>query len=133
MMFMGHQIDKAKLMTMDEVVDYLKTHGENYSSLSDIRTRYEEEFGKDLIWNYQHCSDCFPGFFIVPVREGFLSLPYDSVESDAYEIIVADSAALLCAEDLQTLQELYRSYVEALLGTMDEMIAIAKEEGSQNA
>ena len=133
MMFMEHQIDKAKLMTKDGVIDYLKTHGEDYSSLSEIRTRYEETLGFDPVWNYQHCSDCFPGFFIVPVQEGFLSVPYDSVNSDDFELLVADSAELLSADDLQALLELYRSYVEALMGAMEEMIAIAKEEEPQNA
>jgi len=128
MMFMGHQIEKSKLMTKDQVVDYLKTHGEHYSSLSDIRTRYEEELGLDPVWNYQHCSDCFPGFFIVPVQEGFLSVPYDSVDSDDFEIIVADNIALLSAENLQYLLEEYRIYAEALMNAMAEMIAIAKAE-----
>jgi len=126
--FMGLQIDKSKLMAKDEVIDYLETHGENYSSLADIRTRYEEDFGQDLVWNYQHCSDCFPGFFIVPVQEGFLSVPYDEVECDECEILVVASAELLSADDLQTLLELYRSYVEALMDAMEEMIAIAKAE-----
>jgi len=120
-------------MAKDEVIDYLKTHGENYSSLSEIRTRYEEEFGMDPVWNYQHCSDFFPGFFIVPVQEGFLSLPYDSVQSDDFEVIVTDSAELLSAEDLHTLLGLYRSYAEELMGAMEEMIAIVKEEESQTA
>ena len=133
MKFMGLQINRARLMAKDEVIDYLKTHGENYSSLSEIRTRYEEEFGMDPVWNYQHCSDFFPGFFIVPVQEGFLSLPYDSVQSDDFEVIVTDSAELLSAEDLHTLLGLYRSYAEELMGAMEEMIAIVKEEESQTA
>jgi len=133
MMFMGHQMDNSMLMTKDQVVDYLKTHGENYSSLSEIRTRYEETLGFDPVWNYQHCSDCFPGFFIVPVQEGFLSVPYDSVDSDDFEIIVTDNIILLSADDLHTLLDLYRSYAMDLMRAMDEMIAIAKEEGSQNA
>jgi hypothetical protein len=133
MMFMGHQIEKTKLMTKDEVVDYLKTHGEDYSSLSVVRTRYEEEFGLDPVWNYQHCSDCFPGFFIVPVQEGFLSIPYDSVDSDDFEALVADSAELLSADDLQALLGLYRSYAEDMMNAMEEMIVIAKKEESQNA
>ena len=128
MKFMGLQIDRAKLMAKDEVIDYLKTHGENYSSLSKIRTRYEEEFGLDPVWNYQHCSDCFPGFFIVPVQEGFLSIPYDSVDSEDFEVLIADSAELLSADDLQALLGLYRSYAEELMNAMEEMIAITKAE-----
>ena len=133
MKYMGLQIDKSKLMKMDEVIDHLKTHGENYSSLGDLRTRYEEELGQDLVWNYQHCSDFFPGFFIMPVQEGFLSLPYDSVESDSFEIIAADKAVLLDVESLQFLLKEYRSYAEGLMGAMEEMIAIVKKEESENA
>jgi len=133
MMFMGHQMDKAKLMTKDEFIDYLKTYGEDYSSLSEIRTQYEEDLGFDPVWNYQHCSDCFPGFFIVPVQEGFLSVPYDSVDIDDFESLVADNVSLLDADDLQTLLGLYRSYAEDLMSAMEEMITIAKEEESQNA
>lgn len=133
MKFMGLQIDKAKLMAKDEVIDYLRTHGENYSSLSDIRTRYEEELGLDPVWNYQHCSDFFPGFFLMPVREGFLSVPYDSVDSDDFEIIATDPITLLSAENLQFLLKEYRSYAKGLMKAMKKMVAITKKEESKNA
>ena len=126
MKFMGLQIDRSKLMTKDEVIDYLETHGGNYSVLSEIRTRYEEDLGQDLVWNYQHCSDFYPGFFIMPVQEGFLSIPYDSVESDDFEIIVVDNIILLGADDLEILLRDYRAYAEGLMNAMEEMIAIAK-------
>ena len=127
MKYMGLDIDKSKLMTMAEVIDYLQTHGENYSVFSELRDRYEEEFGNNLVWNYQNCADYFPGCFLMPVQEGILSVPYDEVEVDEFEIIATDSIELLSAEELRERLDRYRSYAEGLMSAMEEMIAIAKD------
>jgi len=128
MKYMGLRINKKKLMKTGEVVDYLRVHGENYSAFSDLRDIYEEAFGKDLVWNYQCCGDFFPGFYLMPVREGFLSIPYNEVEVDEFEQIVADNIELLSAEDLQFRLERYRAYAVEMMSAMEDMIAIAKKE-----
>jgi len=125
--YMGLEIDKSKLMTMAEVVDYLQTHGENYSVFSELRDLYEEEFGNNLIWNYQNCADYYPGCFLVPVQEGILSVPYNEVDADEFEIIITDSIELLSAEELRDRLDRYRSYAEGLMNAMEEMIVIATE------
>ena len=126
MQYMDLQIDKSKLMTMTEVVDYLETYGANYSVFSELRDRYEEEFGNSLVWNYQSCADYFPGFFLMPVQEGILGVPYNEVEADAFEVIVTDGIALLSAEDLRERLTAYRSFAEGLMNAMEDMIIFAR-------
>jgi len=125
MKYMGLEIDRSKLMTMEYVVDYLQDA--NYSNLSDLRDRYTEAFGQDLVWNYQCCGDFFPGFYIMPVQEGFLSIPYTSVEVDEAEEIVSEDIALLSAEEMQFRLDRYRDYAVELMSAMEEMIAITTE------
>ena len=125
MKYMGIQIDKNKLMTQAYVMDYLQDA--SYSDLQDLRDIYEETFGKDLVWNYQCCGDFFPGFYLMPVQEGFLAIPYNAVEADECEQIVAESIELLSAEELRERLDRYRSYAEGLMSAMEEMIAIAKD------
>lgn len=131
MRYMNLEIDQSKLMPMAEVVSYLKTHGERYGSLSDLRGRYEEEFGQDLVWNYLDCGYYYPGFFLMPVREGFLGIPYDAVSFDGFETLVADEVFLLSARELQTLLNDYRAYARGLMAALEDMISIQIEEESK--
>jgi len=128
---MGLEIDKSKLMTKDYVVDYLQ--GANYSDLQDLRNIYEKAFGLELVWNYQCCDDYFPGFYLMPVQEGFLAIPYNSVETDEFEQIVADNIELLSADELQFRLDRWKAYAEGLMGAMEDMIAITAKEESANA
>lgn len=124
MNYMGLEIDRSKLMTKAYVVDHLQDA--NYSALSDLRTRYEETFGQELVWNYQCCGDFFPGFFLMPVQEGFLSIPYNEVACDEFEQIAADGIELLSAVELQCRLDRYRAYAVELMGAMKDMIVITK-------
>jgi hypothetical protein len=128
MEFMGLQIDAAKLMTRQEVLDYLKEYGETDRILADIRARYDEAFENELIWHYPMTDGHHLGFFIVPVREGFLSLPYDSIDRDDYEIMVVDDSALLDADSLRHFIDDWKSYSEELISAMSDMIRVVQNQ-----
>jgi len=125
MKYMGLDIDRSKLMTMEYVIDYLQDA--TYSEMSDLRDRYMEEFGQDLVWNYQDCGDFFPGFYIMPVQEGFLAIPYNSVEADEFEQIIADGIDLLSVKKLQFRLDRYRDYAMGLMSAMEDMIACTEK------
>ena len=127
MFFMDHEIDESKLMTMAEVIAHLTEHGASYINLGTLRFRYEETFGADIVWNVQSCGDCYPGLFIMPVREGFLGLPYTSIDEGDFEIIDLASISLLDEDTLRHLLGEHATYSDALRKALREMILIAKE------
>jgi len=131
--YMGVKLDKAELPTKQEVLSYLETYGPTDRQLAHFRDRNYEAYGQDLIWNYPICDGQHFGFYIVPVREGFLNLPYNSLDEEECEVFVLENAYLMSAEDLALFLDQWQSYSDGLMGAMSEMIAIMKEEGQQNA
>ena len=99
----GIEIDVSKLISKDELLEELKENGESDRALVDIRDRYYEEFGSELIWHYPLCDGDFAGFTIVVVKEGFLKLPYDYMEKTEREIFELDSATLADENHLESL------------------------------
>ena len=130
MKYMGIKLDENKLMTQAYVIDYLKNV--NCSDLQELRDIYTGTFGRDLVWNYQCCSIFFPGFYLMPAKEGFLSIPYNAVYIDEPEQIIVENVTLLTAEELQHRLEHYRAYATKIISAMEEMITITKE-ASDNA
>jgi len=129
MKYMGVKLDKNKLMTQAYVTEYLQDA--NYSVLQELRDIYEWTFGLDFVWNYQCCGDFFPGFYLMPVHEGFLAIPYNEVEADECEQIVAEGIELLSAAELQFRLERWEAYAKGLRSAMKEMIAITKKGGKR--
>ena len=127
MEFMGIQIDRSKLMSRKELEEYFGRFGQSDRILADIRDRYNEAFGSDLIWRYPNSDGYHLGFFIVPVQEGFLALPYDEVDREDYEIMIVDDAELLDADSLQNFIDDWQTYSEDLVGAMRDMIRILKQ------
>ena len=84
----------GELMTMHEVLSYLKENGATDRSLSDIREQHCTRFGNELCWRYPITDGIHMGTFILCVREGFLSLPFNSADEEVYEILVLQDAAL---------------------------------------
>jgi len=127
MEFMGIQISRSKLMSKQELTDYFARFGQSDRILADIRDKYEAAFGNELIWRYPNSDGYHLGFFIVPVKEGFLALPYDEVDREDYEIMIVDDATLLDAESLKHYIDDWLSYTDDLIGAMRDMIRILKQ------
>jgi len=124
MEYLNQQIDESKLMTKDEVIQYLTAHGANYLIFSQLCERYVEEFDTDLIQVYRSGGDCQSSFYIMPVREGFLQLPYVQVDSRHYDVIAMELVELL---DMETLQSLLKEWIASsniLRGALEDMITI---------
>ena len=76
MIINGVYIDTQKLMSISELLDFLRENGEDDRALSGIRAYYYNDFGNELIWHYPISDGSQLGTFIVVVKEGFVSLPY---------------------------------------------------------
>jgi hypothetical protein len=122
--FTGIQIDPEMLMTRQEALDDLAENSEDYQALCGITNRYMERFGNELYWHYPICDTENAGLFILPVRERFLCLPYDTVDAQAHELLELKRAFMLDAETAQNLLEEWDIYAAGLSGAMRDMIRI---------
>jgi hypothetical protein len=124
---MGIILDAGKLMSKEELLRLLRENGADYTSLTKVRDRYEEVFGPDLIWNYPLTDGYHTGFMMVPVKEGFMALPYNAVDEDVYEIFELDHAQILDEESLDLLLMDFKSYATGLCRAMQEAQKIVKQ------
>ena len=122
----GIEIDASKLFTKQEILDALDEGSGCYVDLEDIRNRYHEMFGNELMWNYPISADLDVGAYIVAVKEGFLCLPYNSVETDIYEVFQAEHAALLDGELLKYFIVQWNTFSADLLGALGDMLSITQ-------
>ena len=124
----GIQIDPAKLMSRDELLEFLRDNGEDDRALSGIRDSHYDEYGTELIWRYPISDGMHLGMFIVPVKEGFISLPYDAVDKHDGELLELDDAAMFDADGMQLFIDDWRSFSDDLIGAMTDMLRILRGE-----
>ena len=119
--YMGMEIEQNKLYGMDELLDTLGRYGGVDSTLDKVRSAYTERFGNSLIWKYPFSDSMQGGGTIVPVREGFLFLPYSSVFEHGGARYQLSGAGLLSTEDIYALQKECSAYMEGLLNALGDM------------
>ena len=121
---MGIHLDFEKLVSKEELIQRLKVSGSNYRTLGEIRDEYLSIYGVDLVWNYVMDDDLHTGFMMVPVREGFLYLPYDEIRRETFEQYLLDEAVLLDTETIERYIKNWQSYSNSLLQAMEEAAAL---------
>ena len=98
--YMGITLDFSKLLSKDALLQYLEENGATDHTLADIRNRYESEFGNELMWRYPLSAGLHAGAFIIPVQEGFLSIPYDEMDAQEYELLTLEGAGLMDEDEI---------------------------------
>lgn len=119
--YMGLEIEQSELYGMDELLGMLDKYGGFDSTLDEVRSTYTERFGNQLIWKYPFSDSMRGGGTIIPVREGFLFLPYNSVFERGGARYQLSGAALLSVEDIHTLQKECGTYMKGLLDALGDM------------
>ena len=126
MLLNGTNIDKAKLYTLGALIEHLKENGESDSALSSVREYYFEAFGNELIWRYPISDGMHAGAVIVPVKEGFASLPYHIIDRDEYEIFELEHIKLFDEDALQHFIDDWKMFSDDLLTVLNEMLLISQ-------
>ena len=128
MVINGIQFDPQQLMSKDELLDFLRENGESDRGLSKIRERHHETYGNELMWRYPISDGMHLGTFIVAVKEGFISLPYDSVDREEGELLELQDASMFDGESMDYFIDDWRSFSDDLLGVMKDMwVALGKQ------
>jgi len=121
MKFLDYEIDPSKLFTQAEVLRLLKEGGEDFTALAPVRNRYCEDFGNELVWDFPISDGTNGGTYFVLVHEGVLSLPYDAVDNEVYELFELHGATLLDADAIQYCIDLWIPFSDDLLAAMKAM------------
>ena len=124
----GIQIDPAKLMSKDDLLEFLRDNGEDDRALSKIRDSHYGEYGAELIWRYPISDGVHLGTYIVPVKEGFINLPYDAVDKHDGELLELDDAAMFGADTMQAFIDDWRSFSDDLIVAMTDMLRVLRGE-----
>ncbi len=115
------KLNADALMSAKEVLAYLKENGSTDCTLSDIRLRYYAAHGNELCWRYPISDGIHAGAFILVTKDGYLSLPYNSVDVEDYEILVSEDAVLHDAASLTTFLSDWETFSADLTDAMREM------------
>lgn len=120
------------LISAKEVLTYLKDNDSTDRTLSDIRLRYYAAHGNELCWRYPISDGIHAGAFILATKEGYLSLPYNSMDEEDYEILVLDDAVFHDPASLTTFLSDWEDFSADLTDAMREMCRIL-EGGEEDA
>lgn len=90
----GTKLNMEELKSRQELMDCFSENGPTHSALMDFCEEYREKYGNELCWSYPISDGKHLGTFLVLVREGILSLPYDDADKVDYELFCIDDAVL---------------------------------------
>jgi len=124
----GIQIDTQKLLSRSDLLEFLRVNGEDDRALAGIRDYYYNDFANELIWRYPISDGKHLGVYIVIIKEGFICLPYDSVDREDGELLELEDAAMFEADDFQYFIVDWRSFSDDLLCAMTDMQRILRGE-----
>ena len=83
-------------------------------------------------WRYPICDGIHAGAFILATKDGYLSLPYNSMDEEDYEILVLDDAVFHDPASLTTFLSNWEDFSADLTDAMREMRRIL-EGGEEDA
>jgi hypothetical protein len=88
-------LDKQVLLTKEALLRILKRGRADASALAVVADIYKSGFGVDPTWRISLFDGRFIGGYVVPVREGWLCIPYDKVDDEGRKHLVLDAARFL--------------------------------------
>ena len=127
MNFIGIEVDKEKLYSKQALLDHFRENGENDRALAYIRTEYRDAFGNEMMWRYPISDGLHAGAFIVLVQEGFISLPFDEIDIEDYEILNLEDAAMFDEDALQYFIDDWKLFSDDLMEAMTDIKRILAE------
>lgn len=92
-----------ELKSRQEVLEHLRENGTSHRALMDICGEYLEKYQNELCWYYPTTDELHLGTFLLLVKEGVLSLPFNEVDSVDYELFCLEDACLCDAASINLL------------------------------
>ena len=120
----GKDIDTEGLYSKDYILECLEGLGADDSTLALIREAYQDKFGNELMWRYPISDGYNAAAFIVCCKEGFLSLPYNHMDAEVYEILDLEKASMHDTDSMQYFIDDWKLFSDNLLAVMTDMLHI---------
>lgn len=92
-----------ELKSRQEVLEHLHENGASHRALMDICEEYLEKYQNELCWYYPTTDELHLGTFLLLVKEGVLSLPFNEVDGVDYELFCLEDACLCDAASINLL------------------------------
>lgn len=125
----GKPLSLDTLKSKTELLEYLQENGASHSSLMDFCDEYREQHQNELCWAYPISDGRHLGTFLVLVKEGILSLPYDDAEREEYELFCLEDACLFrTAEEMDVFIQDWHSFDSDLRQAMSAMKRYLEEQ-----
>jgi len=124
----GKDVDTENLYSKDYILEYLQENGEDDSTLAHIREAYSDSFGNEMMWHYPISDGFNAGAFIVCCKEGFLSLPYNHMDAEVYEILDLEKASMHDVDSMQYFIDDWKLFSDDLLAVMTDMLHILESK-----
>lgn len=110
------------LKSTQDLLDYLQENGATHSALMDFCKDYMERYCNVLHWSYPISDGKHLGTFLILVKEGVLSLPYDEANEENYEIFCLDDAAMCDEESLKLFMDDWMLFSDDLCNALHAMM-----------
>lgn len=94
------EIDFNELKSRNELMNYLVEHGPNRALLHEFCEDYRKKYRSKLYWQLPISDSDSLGTYLVLVREGVLSLPYDDADKVSGEIFSLDKVRMFRSDDM---------------------------------
>lgn len=111
----------GELKSSQEVLDHLHENGASHTALMDVCEEYMEKYQNELCWHYPTTDELHLGTFLLLVKEGVLSLPFNEVDSVDYELFCLEDAHLCDAASINLLIADWYRFDSDLRQAMEEM------------
>lgn len=129
------RISFDQLKSKDELMNWLVENGATHAELMDFCEDYRNEYQNELCWQYPISDGKHLGTYLVLVKEGILSLPYDEAVKEDYEVFTLEDACMFSkSSEMGDFISDWDSFSNDLRNTMLAMFYYLKRlEAEQNA
>ena len=117
----GTDVWMQDLKSRQELLAYLGENGPTHTTLMEFCESYRDRYQNELCWSYPISDGKHLGTFLVPVREGILSLPYDDADKVDYELFCLDDVRMFSAADMKDFIESWERFSDDLISAMRAM------------
>jgi len=128
MLLTGILVDCYKLKSRDEALSILVDNGADYQAMMLIANEYFELYENELAWHFPLSTTDYTGLHIIAVQEGFLVLPYNTVDSQDHELFEIEGAFLLDKDTAASLLDDWEQYSESTVDALEDMLWIISEK-----
>ena len=128
----GASIRMNNLKSRQELMAYMKKNGSTHSVLMEFCEPYRKQYHNELCWSYPISDGKHLGTFLILVREGILSLPYDEADKEEYEIFCLEDARMADAKAMEIFIEDWENFSQDLRLAMQSMLDFYRRKEKYN-